>query len=341
MRILILGGTEFVGRAFVDDALARGWHVTTFNRQTRTPQQGVESLRGNRWETDGLDELRGGHWNIVVDTWSWAPIAVRDAAALLAQSADSYVYVSSRSVYESPLPAGSTESAPLVESAADLTEAEYAQAKRGGELAALEYFGDRAILLRAGLILGPNENIGRLPWWLNRAARGGDMLAPGPAEQGIQYIDVRDLAAFGLDAAAAGLGGAFDIVSPAGATTMRDLIEACVNATGADARLRWVDPQVILDAGIEPWTQLPAWLPPGALHNSLHGSDTSKAVAAGLRIRPLGETVKDTWAWLQELDGEAPQREDRPRLGLDPEVEARVLADQRFEDTVADLQRSE
>ncbi|TBN56519.1 reductase [Glaciihabitans arcticus] len=341
MRLLVLGGTDFVGRAFVDDALERGWHVTTLNRQTRAPELGVESLRGNRWESDGLAELKGGRWDIVVDTWSWAPVAVRDAAAQLADSVDRYVYVSSRSVYESPLPAGATESAPLVESSPDLTEAEYPQAKRGGEIAAMEHFGDRALLLRAGLILGPNENIGRLPWWLGRAARGGDILAPGPADLGIQYVDARDLAAFGLDAAAAGLGGPFDIVSPPTATTMSDLLGACLAATGSDARLHWVDPAVILDAGVEPWTQLPAWLPPGELHDTLHGSDPSKALAAGLRIRPLRETVDDTWSWLQSLGGDAPQREDRPRLGLDPEVEARVLADQGFADRVSDLQRNE
>jgi len=341
MRILILGGSEFVGRAFVDDALARGWHVTTLNRQTRPPQPGVESLRGNRWEARGLEELQGGHWDIAVDTWSWAPVAVRDAAAQLAESVGRYVYVSSRSVYQMPLPAGATEDAPTVESSPGLTEAEYPQAKRGGELAALEHFGDRALLLRAGLIVGPNENIGRLPWWLNRAADGGDMLGPGPADQGLQYIDARDLAAFGLDAAAAGLGGAYDVVSAPAATTMRDLLAACIVATGSDARLHWVDPSVILEAGIEPWTQLPAWLPPGDLHETLHESDTSKAFAAGLRIRPLAETVGDTWAWLQEIGGEAPQRGDRPRLGLDPAVEQRVLADQRFAETVSDLQRSE
>ena len=327
MRVLILGGTEFVGKAFVDDALARGWHVTTLNRQTHPAQQGVTSLRGNRWETSGLDELGDGRWDLVIDTWSWAPVAVRDAARRLVDHADRYLYVSSRSVYAFPAAAGADETAATVDSSPDLTEAEYAEAKRGGELAVLETFGDRALILRPGLILGPDENIGRLPWWLRRIEHAGEVLAPGPEDAPVQYVDARDLAAFGLDAAASGLGGAFDIVSPTSHATMGDVLRACVAATGSDARLTWVEPQRVLDAGIEPWTQLPIWLPPGELHDALHGADVSKALEAGLRIRPLAHTVEDTWAWLQ-LVGEAPQREDRPRLGVELDIEARVLAQQ-------------
>ena len=329
MRVLILGGSEFVGRAFVDDALSRGWHVTTFNRQTHPAPPGVVSLRGNRWETDGLDELRDGSWDIVVDTWSWAPVAVRDAARFLADKARSYVYVSSRSVYVSPTPAGADERAATVDSSPDLTDADYAQAKAGGELAAIDAFGDHAILLRAGLILGPHENIGRLPWWLSRIERGGAVLAPGVPSAGIQYIDARDLAAFGLDAAASNLGGAFDVVTPVGFTTLGDLLNGCVEVVGSDARLEWVDQERVLAAGIEPWSQLPVWLPEGELHASLHEADVSKALAAGLRVRPVRDTVRDTWEWLESIGGEAPQREDRPRLGLDPIVEAAVLAQPR------------
>ena len=328
MRTLILGGTEFVGRAFVEEALSRGWEVTTFNRQTHPAEDGGLSLRGNRWETDGLAELAGGDWDVVVDTWSWAPSAVRDAAEYLKTRADRYVYVSSRSVYTFPTASGADESAPLVESSADLTEAEYPEAKAGGELAATAAFGDRATLLRAGLILGPHENIGRLPWWLQRIARGGDVLAPGTPDSGIQYIDARDLARFGLDAAAAGHGGPFNIVSPVGHATLGELLEACIEVTGSDAELRWVPSDTVLAAGIEPWSQLPAWIPDGELHETMHEGDVTRALDAGLRVRPLRDTVADTWSWLQEV-GDAPQRPDRPRLGLDPEVEARVLAEYR------------
>ncbi|MFD6090896.1 NAD-dependent epimerase/dehydratase family protein [Oerskovia sp. NPDC060338] len=327
-RLLVLGGTEFVGRAVVDDALARGWDVTMFHRGTRDAPPGVRDLRGDRSAVGGLDALAAGEWDVAVDTWSWAPSAVRDAARLLDDRVGRYVYVSSRSVYTYPTGAGLAEDAPVVEASPDDgADVDYARAKRGGELAVEESFGHRAILARAGLILGPWENVGRLPWWLQRVARGGPVLAPGPRELPLQYVDARDLAAFVLDATEQGLSGPFNVVSPSGHATMGELLDACVAATGSDAELRWTAPDVIEAAGIAPWTELPVWLPPGELHDTLHRGDVSRAIAAGLRNRPVEETVADTWAWLQTRpDGGAPQRADRPRVGLDPDKEARALA---------------
>jgi nucleoside-diphosphate-sugar epimerase len=234
---------------------------------------------------------------------------------------ETYAYVSTRSVYVWPAPLGSAEDAPLVDAGGD----DYAAVKRGAELAAVESFGDRALLLRAGLILGPYENIGRLPWWLGRIARGGDVLAPGPHDLPLQYVDARDLAAFALDAMSAGLGGAYDVVSERGHTTMGELLTECVRVTGSSARLRWAAPEVIASAGIEPWIQLPVWLPPGEDHDAMHGSDTGRALRAGLWCRPVAETVADTWQWLEEIGGEPPQRPDRPVVGLPAEAERRVL----------------
>lgn len=322
----MLGGTEFVGRAFVTEALARGWTVSVFNRGTHDAPADVTERRGDRTAPDGLSALTTGRWDVVVDTWSWAPSAVRRAAELLAGRADRYVYVSSRSVYRFPTPPGADEGAPLVEASADDGEVEYPQAKAGGERAVTDAFGDRALLLRAGLILGPHENIGRLPWWLHRIARGGRVLAPGPPDLGLQYIDARDLAAWGLTAAERGLAGPYNLVSPPDHTTTRALLRTCVDVTGADAELHWVDPETVTAAGIEPWTDLPIWVPPGELYDVLHRADVSRAVADGLACRPVEETVADTWAWLQELGGPPPQRPDRPSVGLAPEVEARVLA---------------
>lgn len=329
MRILVLGGTEFVGRAVTEAALARGRQVTVFNRGHHEPPHGATALRGDRSAgADGLAALAGGEWDAVVDTWTGPPAAVRDAARLLADRAGHYTYVSSRSVYAHPAPAGLPEEGPLVSGAsADAAgEVPYPQAKLGGELAALDAFGDRALMARAGLILGPYENIGRLPWWLTRIARGGPVLAPGPRDNPLQYIDARDLADWLLDAAEKGLHGAYNTVSESGHTTMGELLDACVRVTGSDAELRWTDPETILAAGVEPWTDLPVWLPSGELHDSLHRGDVSKALAAGLRCRPVGETVDATWAWLAARGGVAPQRPDRPPVGLAPEVEARLLA---------------
>ncbi|GAA3731202.1 SDR family oxidoreductase [Spinactinospora alkalitolerans] len=321
----MLGGTEFVGRAVTEEALARGWEVTVFHRGRHEPPRGVTALRGDRGAADGLAALEQGEWDAVVDTWTNAPSAVRDAARLLADRVGRYVYVSSRSVYAFPPPAGLAEDGPLVEASPDDDEVDYAQAKRGGELAAIEAFGDRALLVRAGLIIGPWENIGRLPWWLRRIARGGPVLAPGPRDLDLQYIDARDLAVWALDAVERGLGGPYNLVSPRGHTTMGELLETCVRVTGSDAELRWTDPEPILAAGVQPWTELPIWLPRGELYDALYQGDVTKAVSAGLRCRPVAETVADTWAWLQELGGEPPQRPDRPSVGLAPETEAKLL----------------
>jgi nucleoside-diphosphate-sugar epimerase len=326
MRLLVLGGSEFVGRAVVDGALAAGWRVTVFNRGTHRAPDGVDAIVGDRTLPGALAALGSVTWDVVVDTWSWAPTAVRDSAAALADRAESYVYVSSRSVYEDP-PAGADETSPVVEASADAPQTDYAADKRGAELGAIAAFGDRAVLLRPGLIIGPHENIGRLPWWLARAARGGRMLAPGPAASGIQFVDARDLARFCLSTAERGLGGAFDVVSPADRTTFGDLIAACVDGTGSVAEPVWVDPETILAAGISPWTELPVWLPPGPDHDALHRSDTSKAAAAGLVIRPLEETVADTWEWLMSPGVVVTQRRDRPAVGIDAATEARVLAE--------------
>jgi len=343
-RLLVLGGSDFVGRAVVDDALARGWDVTVLNRGRAPVPDGVRQLVGDRTRVDGLDALREDDvpqkWDVVVDTWSWAPAAVRESARLLAGRVpgDSrYVYVSSRSVYPLPTARGADESAALVDGDPDdTTSDDYARAKRGAEIAVSDALGDRALLLRAGLILGPRENVGRLPWWLRRVARGGPVLAPGPAELPLQYVDARDLAAFALDAAAGGASGPVDVVSAPGHTTMGELLAACVAVTAdaaasagnPPAELVWVEPETVLAAGIEPWSQLPVWLPPGELHDALHGTDTSRASALGLRTRDVRETVRDTWAWLRGLDaaGEAtPQRSDRPAVGLPPDLEAAAL----------------
>jgi nucleoside-diphosphate-sugar epimerase len=330
MRLLVLGGTNFVGRAVVADALSRGAQVTVFNRGHTVPPPGVTPLRGDRNQPGGLASLATGEWDIAVDTWSAAPVAVRNAAKLLKDRVDRYAYISSRSVYTGPGGPYLTEQSPLVEASADAgadgEQVAYAPAKRGGELAAEAAFGDRTLLVRAGLILGPREDVGRLPWWLRRLAQGGPAAAPGPHDLDLQYVDARDLAQWTLDAVEAGLSGPYNVVSESGHTTMGELLDSCVQVTGNVAQLHWVTPEAVLAAGVEPWTELPIWLPPGTLHDLLHRGDVSKALAAGLRCRPVAETIADTWAWLSSLDREPPQRSDRPAPGLSAEAEARLLA---------------
>ena len=328
MRLLVLGGTHHVGRAVVETALARGDQVTTLNRGVSgPPAAGAQPLHADRTDPAALAAALGdGSWDAVIDTWSGAPAAVGQAAALLAGRAGHYGYVSSRSVYQWPIPDGIDESAPVVAGdPADTSSADYAAAKRGGELAAVAAFGDRALLARAGLILGPYEIAGRMPWWLRRLERGGDVLAPGPRDRPLQYIDCRDLAAWLLSAADRGLGGAFNTVSEPGHATMASLLEAARDVTGQRANLIWVPPEVIEAAGIEPWTELPVWVPPTGEYTGLHNGDVSAAYAAGLRCRPVAQTIADTWRWLQ-AEGYPPERAGRPANGLDPEREQQVLA---------------
>jgi nucleoside-diphosphate-sugar epimerase len=327
MRLLVLGGSSFVGRAVVEEGVRRGWAVTTFNRG-RSPavDANVERLLGDRLRPADLAPLGRRSWDYVVDTWSGAPRAARDSAAVLADRAGRYAYVSSGSVYAPPPPRGGNESAATVEASPDAEAVDYPAAKRGSELAIQAAFGDRALFARAGLILGPHEDVGRLPWWLLRLDRGGEVLAPGPADLALQYIDARDLARWLLDAAAHGLAGPFNCVSRSGHTTMGDLLGACREVTGADATLTWVDPAHVQGAGIEAWTDLPIWLPCDHEYRGLHEAGVERAHAAGLRCRPARETVQDTWAWLVAIGRQPPLRDDLAAPGLDPERERAVLA---------------
>jgi 2'-hydroxyisoflavone reductase len=328
--LLVLGGSGFVGWAIVAEGLARGWEVTTFNRGcSGDSDPRATQLHGDRTDPDPaiLAPLAQRDWDVVADTWSGAPRAARDSAIALAQRAGRYVYISSASVYAGPPAVGFDETAPTVEADPDGPMTDYAADKRGAELAITAAFGERALLARAGLILGPHEDVGRLPWWLNRIAAGGEVLAPGPPELPLQMIDARDLARFVLDAAPAGLGGPCNVVSRRGHATTASLLEACKDATGVHhARLRWFAPEVLARAGIEPWSELPIWIPPGHEAEAMHGANTERAHAAGLRCRPIAETVAETWSWLQSLDGPPPQRPDRPAPGLAPEKERAVLA---------------
>lgn len=327
MDILVLGGTHHVGRSIVEVALDQGHSVTTLTRGVSgPPATGARALHADRLDRAAVEEALGGReWHAVMDTWSGPPVAVRDTAQMLAGRADHYCYVSSRSVYRWPIPVGMDESAPVV--AGDPRSAEdgdYAQCKRGGELAAIDAFDERALVARAGLILGPYERVGRLPWWLRRVERAGPVLCPGPPARPLQYIDGRDLAEWVLVMARQGSGGTFNAVSVPGHTTMGELLETAVEVVGVPAELIWVPPLVIEEAGVAAWTELPIWVPPAGELAGLHAGDVSAAHAHGLRCRPVADTLADTWAWLQ-AEGD-PAALSNGTVGLSPEREARVLA---------------
>lgn len=327
MRLLILGGTHHVGRAAVEVAQARGYRVTTVNRGTHPPAPGVEARMADRRSPGALAAaLRDDTWDAVLDTWSFEPAVVRDSARLLADRVGHYGYVSSRSVYAWPIPAGVDESAPVVDGDPTGTAAgDYAADKRGGELAVLESFGDRCLLARAGLILGPYEVVGRLPWWLGRIARGGRVPAPGPADRPLQYVDGRDLVGWMIGAAEVGTTGTFNAVSHPGHTTIGALLDACVRVAGPRAELVWRTPEQVEAAGVNGWTDLPIWVPPTGDLAALHDGDVSTAYAAGLTCRPVTDTVTDTWSWLQREGWPQPLSHRAGELGLSAAQEERLL----------------
>ncbi len=305
MKLLVLGGTKFLGRHVVARALAEGHDVTTFTRGTTNPElfPEAEHLHGDR--DDGLDALRGGAWDGVVDTSGYVPRIVRQSAELLRGAVERYVFVSTISVYSEP--------EELADPATEDVAEHYGALKRACERVVEEIYGDRSARVRAGLIVGPYDPTDRFTYWPRRLAAGGDVLAPGDPGAPVQLVDARDLAAWLVRLALDGPGGTFDATGPAEPLTLGGLLEATRVALGSSASLVWVDEQAILDAGVQPWTELPLWLPGGA--GELMERDVSAARAAGLTFRPLAETVRDTEVWDRGEPG------TRPTLSREKEAE--------------------
>lgn len=327
MKVLILGGTVFVGRHLVDAALERGDEVTLFNRgRTSTDLfPSVERLRGDR---DGdLAALAGREWDVAVDTSGYVPRVVRQTAELLGEAVGRYCFVSSMSVYAdfSEAPTETSPVATLDDPASEDVLQDYGALKAACECVVTEVYGERAFVVRPGLIVGPHDPTGRFTYWPVRVARGGELLAPGPPERFVQFIDARDLAAWTLKAAEGHSAGAFNAVAPP--VPFADLLETCRIESGTSADVVWLDPEFLLGVGVEPWTEVPLWLP-GEEYAGIENIDTTRATAAGLTTRPLTETVRDTLEWARALDGE-PARQTDGRYSvttLTPKREAELLA---------------
>jgi nucleoside-diphosphate-sugar epimerase len=200
---------------------------------------------------------------------------------------------------------------------------DHAAAKRGAELAVQSAFGSRSLLARAGLLLGPHEDVGRLPWWLNRISQGGRVVAPGPPERELQYLDARDLADWLVLSAERGVTGTFNAVGPVGFANIRELLDACCAAVGSTAELVWLSPERLLSAGVKGWVDLPIWVPPTGDLAGLHDGDVSAILTTGLRVRPMRETVDDTWAWMQ--DEQLPDHDADNSFGITPDLERQLL----------------
>jgi len=332
-RILVLGGSWFLGAAIVETALVDRVDITTFRRgRTGVDVEGVRSVRGDRANCDDVRRLAAvGPWDAVIDTSSYVPRETLAIARALEPVAGRYALVSSVSVYCGwPVEVLSDESAVLDCPAdagpdfgydADPGPRRYGFGKAGCERAVQEVFGeDRSILLRPGVILGPREYIGRLVWWLQRMRRGGRVLAPGRRDRAIQPVDVRDVAAFTLHAAGNGLAGSFNVTALP-RDTMGDLLMTCQQASGGHADLEWVtDEEWLAAQGIRQWTELPLW----RTYNGTWAVDSRRAREAGFAPRPLGETVTDTWAWLAG-GGEAIEHTRAGQLGITPDRERTIL----------------
>jgi 2'-hydroxyisoflavone reductase len=298
MRLLILGGTLFLGRHLAQEALARGHEVALFNRGLTAPGlfPEAERLRGDR---DGdLDALRGRRWDAVIDTSGQDPEAVGASAALLARAAGHYTFVSSISVYGRFPEPGTTEDAPVARRASEDLAEGYGVRKAACERAVADAFPDRSSIVRAGLLVGPHDPTDRFGRWVRDLATGGTVRAPDDRDQPVQLIDARDLAAWMLDGTEGGRTGTFNATGPAEPLTLHETLERVRAATCGDAELDWVDGKTLLAEGLEPWDGVPLWLDLPR-HPELRGFmavDVSRALAAGLAFRPLEETVRDILA---------------------------------------------
>lgn len=322
MRLLVMGGTRFVGRHLVAEALERGHAVTLFNRGVSEPGlfPGVEEIHGDR--DGGLAPLEGRSWDVVVDTCGYVPRVVGASAQLLAGATGHYTFISSLSVYPVGTPPGADETAPVgtIEdpTVETIDENTYGPLKVLCEREVQERFDDRALIVRAGLIVGPHDYTDRLPYWVRRLRRGGRFLAPAPQDHRVQMVDARDLGAWILDMAEAGRGGVYNATGPDRVLTIRELLETCGEATGSDAEPVWVDAAFLLERGVEPWSDVPLWLP-GEEYEGFVAVSVDRAVSSGLSFRPLIETLRDTDRW------DRGREEDELKAGLSSERERELL----------------
>ncbi|GCE22899.1 NAD-dependent epimerase/dehydratase family protein [Dictyobacter kobayashii] len=330
MKILILGGTVFLGRALVDSALGAGHEVTLFNRGTHSEVQypGVEQLHGDR--TQDLTPLHGREWDAVIDTSGYHPDVVRASARLLAKAVKHYTFISSKSAYADFSQPGVNESSPVATLTAEqLASTEQMQPPYGefyGPLKALceqaveEEMPGRVLNLRPGLIVGPYDGSDRFTYWPVRVARGGEVLAPGRPDKIVQFIDVRDFAAWIVSMVEAGQTGVYNVNRP-GQLTMQQVLEECKSVSGSNATFTWVNDAFLNAHEVGAWMELPLWIPDSdAEMAGFLRASVARALEAGLTFRPLATTIEDTLAW-DRTRGAGPRR-----AGMAPDRETQLLA---------------
>jgi 2'-hydroxyisoflavone reductase len=317
LRILVLGGTKFLGRATVEAALDRGHDVTLFNRGETNPElfPDVEKIRGDR--TADLSPLEGGRWDTVVDPSGYFPDAVRRSAGALRDSVGRYLFVSSVSVY-ADLSEGPSEESPRAELGDHPIDEMLPEYENYGALKALcedavwEVYGDRATIVRPGLIVGPHDPTGRFTYWPHRAARGGEMVVPAPPERTVQFVDVRDLGRWLVELLERDEGGAFNATRSA--VSWRELIDSARSVAGSDATPVWIPDEFLSEHDVGEWMELPLWLADPEWVG-MNQADVSRAEAAGLSHRPLEDTIRGTLDEAETTDG----------AGMKPDRELELL----------------
>lgn len=317
MKILVIGGTHFVGRHFVGAALAHGHEITLFNRgKSGNVFPNVENLVGDR-ESD-LSALEGRTWDAVVDTCGYLPRVVRMSADLLKNSVGRYLFVSTISVYAVPMQPGEGETAALQTlddpTTENINEA-YGGLKVLCEQVVDELYGDRALHVRPGMIVGPNDPTDRYTYWLKRIERGGEVLLPQPPDRPVQMIDTRDLGAFMVTLLEQGASGYYNATGPNTPLTWTQWMDMFSQATGSSPALTWVAEEFLTERGLNAG-DLPFWFPPD--YTNVFAVSVQKAIDAGLTYRPAVETARDTLAW---------KGSDPLTVGLKPERETELLAE--------------
>lgn len=350
MKILILGGTGFLGPHIVNRAVANGHEMTLFNRGKTAPElfPDLEHLQGDRYSDLGALEnavADGRTWDAVIDTFTYVPKTVTDAMDVLRPAMGQFVVISTISAYGSMGTPGQDETAPVATCsdavAAGITThrevgANYGAMKARVEAAAEARFPGEVNVIRPGLIVGPRDTTGRYTYWPVRASEGGKMLAPGTGNDFVQVVDVNDLADFTIHCCEKRHMGIYTAVSPSGERTMRDVIESCTRVTGpGSAEPVWVDADFLQSQGIAAWQNMPAWIPASSDgYTGIGQLSTAKAIAAGLKTRPLDETNRNTLAYYTQRQAElrAEQGDEfaddwatKIRGGISREREAEVL----------------
>lgn len=324
MRILIIGATRFLGRHLVEAALARGYEVTLFNRGKSNPDlfPQLETIIGDR-EKD-VNRLQGRIWDTVIDVAGYVPRIVRLSTEILEASVNCYVFISSISVYEDFRKIDIDESYALAkmpdETVDENSPETYGARKVLCEQIVQEIYGERALIIRPGLIVGPHDPTDRFTYWPVRVARGGDMLAPQKPEVATQIIHVRDLSEFTLKLIEENASGIYNATGPDYELTLGKLLDVSKQVSGSDANVKWAGVEFLNQNNVSPWSDMPAWVPDDEEGIGFARVDISKAVNEGLKFRPLEETIRDTLEWARTRPSDHVWR-----AGL-TEREAEVLA---------------